>query len=47
MGLNYAAQHAVETLLSGPAASALGGSTLAHAEHAVIVDIGGTTTDML
>ncbi|WP_418235663.1 hydantoinase/oxoprolinase family protein, partial [Butyricicoccus sp.] len=46
MGLNYAAQHAVETLLSGPAASALGGSTLAHAEHAVIVDIGGTTTDI-
>lgn len=46
MGINYAAQHAVETLLSGPAASALGGSTLAHAEHAVIVDIGGTTTDI-
>ena len=35
MGLNYAAQHAVETLLSGPAASALGGSTLARAEHAL------------
>lgn len=46
MGLDYAAHHAVETLLSGPAASALGGSTLAQAQQAVIVDIGGTTTDI-
>lgn len=46
MGLDYAAQHAVETLLSGPAASALGGSTLAQANQAVIVDMGGTTTDI-
>lgn len=46
MGLDYAAHHAVETLLSGPAASALGGSTLAQADQAVIVDMGGTTTDI-
>ena len=36
----------METLLSGPAASALGGSALTHAENAVVVDIGGTTTDV-
>ena len=46
MGLQYAAEHAVETLLSGPAASALGGSALTGQARAVIVDIGGTTTDV-
>ena len=46
MGLQYSAEHAVETLLSGPAASALGGSTLTGREDAVVVDIGGTTTDV-
>ena len=35
----------VETLLSGPAASAVGGSVLAGEPDAVIVDMGGTTTD--
>lgn len=46
MGLDYSAEHAVETLLSGPAASALGGSALTGEPNAVIVDIGGTTTDV-
>ena len=46
MGMQYSAEHAVETLLSGPAASALGGSSLAGQASAVIVDIGGTTTDI-
>ncbi len=46
MGLSYSAEHAVETLLSGPAASALGGGVLSGQEAAVIVDIGGTTTDV-
>ncbi len=46
MGLQYSAQHAVETLLSGPAASALGGSALAKQSSAVIIDMGGTTTDV-
>lgn len=46
MGLDYSAEHAVETLLSGPAASALGGSALTREENAVVVDIGGTTTDV-
>jgi N-methylhydantoinase A/oxoprolinase/acetone carboxylase beta subunit len=36
----------VETLLSGPAASVVGGSVLAGEKDAVIVDMGGTTTDI-
>jgi len=36
----------VETLLSGPAASVIGGGALAGERNAVIVDMGGTTTDI-
>ncbi|MGI6006669.1 MAG: hydantoinase/oxoprolinase family protein [Ruminococcus sp.] len=36
----------VETLLSGPAASVVGGSVMAHEDDAIIVDMGGTTTDV-
>ena len=36
----------VETLLSGPAASVVGGSVIANAPDALIVDMGGTTTDV-
>lgn len=36
----------VETLLSGPAASAIGGSVLMREDNAMIVDMGGTTTDV-
>ncbi len=36
----------VETLLSGPAASVVGGSAMAREDNAVIVDMGGTTTDV-
>lgn len=36
----------VETLLCGPAASVLGGITLTNRQNAVIVDMGGTTTDI-
>ncbi len=46
MSCEYSAKHAVETLLSGPAASALGGCALTGADYAVAVDIGGTTTDI-
>lgn len=46
MSCPFAMDHAVETLLSGPAASALGGSALVGAGQAVIVDMGGTTTDI-
>lgn len=36
----------VETLLSGPAASVVGGGAMAQVENALIVDMGGTTTDI-
>lgn len=36
----------VETLLCGPAASVIGGSTIADTTDALIVDMGGTTTDV-
>ena len=42
----YALMRPVETLLSGPAASVIGAKELADAEQAMIVDIGGTTTDV-
>lgn len=36
----------VETILCGPAASIVGGQALSGAREAVIVDMGGTTTDL-
>jgi len=36
----------VETVHSGPAASALGGRFLANQDKALVIDIGGTTTDI-
>lgn len=36
----------IETILSGPAASVIGGSFLTGNENAIIMDIGGTTTDI-
>ena len=36
----------VETVHSGPAASAIGGRFLAKQERALVIDIGGTTTDI-
>lgn len=41
-----ALERPVETVLSGPAASVLGGSFLCHEKNAIFVDIGGTTTDI-
>lgn len=43
---SFALDHPVETLLCGPAASALGGVFMAGDDDALIVDIGGTTTDV-
>ncbi|MDD2413949.1 MAG: hydantoinase/oxoprolinase family protein, partial [Eubacteriaceae bacterium] len=42
----FAQSHPVETLLSGPAASATGGAWMSEAQNAIVVDIGGTTTDI-
>lgn len=46
MSPRFAAEHPVETLLCGPAASVIGGQQLAHEKSALIVDMGGTTTDI-
>ena len=40
-----ARRRAVETVLSGPAASAVGGLVLTGLRDAMVVDVGGTTTD--
>lgn len=42
---SIASRRPVETVLSGPAASANGAKVLARQRNAVVVDIGGTTTD--
>ena len=46
MSEKFARLRPVETILCGPAASVLGGRALAKRENAVIVDMGGTTTDV-
>lgn len=46
MNESFTRKNPVETLLCGPAASALGGAYLAEASDALIIDIGGTTTDV-
>jgi N-methylhydantoinase A/oxoprolinase/acetone carboxylase beta subunit len=42
----FASQTPVETIHSGPAASAIGGRFLSGLDEALVIDIGGTTTDM-
>ena len=46
MSDEFAAKTPVETIHSGPAASAIGGRFLSNLDDALIVDIGGTTTDI-
>ena len=46
MSEKFAAFRPVETLLCGPAASVIGGCRLANSENSIIVDMGGTTTDI-
>lgn len=46
MGAERARQRPVETVHSGPAASAIGGRALAGVERALVIDVGGTTTDL-
>ena len=42
----YAADTPVETIHSGPAASAIGARALSGRDDALVIDIGGTTTDI-
>lgn len=46
MSEKFTGDHPVETILCGPAASVVGSSALLEEENAVIVDMGGTTTDI-
>jgi len=46
MSLDYTLTHPVDTLLCGPAASIIAGTELTHQKNALIVDMGGTTTDV-
>jgi N-methylhydantoinase A/oxoprolinase/acetone carboxylase beta subunit len=46
MSDEFAARTPVETIHSGPAASAIGGRFLSGLDEAVVVDVGGTTTDI-
>jgi N-methylhydantoinase A/oxoprolinase/acetone carboxylase beta subunit len=41
-----ACRHPIETILSGPAASAIGAHFLSKVEEGLVVDMGGTTTDI-
>lgn len=43
---DFAARRPVEIIHSGPATSAIGGRFLAGVENALVVDVGGTTTDL-
>jgi N-methylhydantoinase A/oxoprolinase/acetone carboxylase beta subunit len=45
MNLEAALERPIETILSGPAASVAGAACLTGVQDAIIVDIGGTTTD--
>jgi N-methylhydantoinase A/oxoprolinase/acetone carboxylase beta subunit len=46
MSDEFAVHSPVETIHSGPAASAIGGRFISHLEDALVLDIGGTTTDI-
>ncbi len=46
MSEQFASVRPVETLLCGPAASAMGGAKLSGCSDCLIVDMGGTTTDI-
>lgn len=46
MSAEVAKERPIETILSGPAASVVGAQHLASSPEAIIVDMGGTTTDI-
>lgn len=46
MSDEFAARTPVETIHSGPAASAIGGRFLSGLDDALVLDVGGTTTDL-
>ena len=46
MQREFALDRPIETVLSGPAASVVGGQFLTGAQDAIVLDMGGTTTDI-
>ncbi|NEM46646.1 MAG: hydantoinase/oxoprolinase family protein, partial [Xanthomonas perforans] len=46
MSLDYAAQYPVLTIGSGPANSIRGAAYLSGVDDAIVVDVGGTTSDL-
>lgn len=46
MNLRTAVERPVDTILSGPAASAMGGRILSGLEACIVIDMGGTSTDI-
>ncbi|HHT62948.1 MAG: hydantoinase/oxoprolinase N-terminal domain-containing protein [Bacillota bacterium] len=46
MGEDMAGEKPIETILSGPAASIIGGTFLTDTADALVLDMGGTTTDI-
>ena len=46
IGADMARARPIETILSGPAASIVGARWMTGADHALVADIGGTTTDV-
>lgn len=46
MSLETARERPVEMVLSGPAASLMGGKALAKVDNCIVVDMGGTSTDI-
>ena len=46
INVHSALQRPVSTVLSGPAASVLGACALSGLDHAIVADMGGTTTDI-
>jgi N-methylhydantoinase A/oxoprolinase/acetone carboxylase beta subunit len=46
MGEAISAERPIETILSGPAASVIGAQFLTNEKDALVIDVGGTTTDI-
>ncbi|SFA72792.1 N-methylhydantoinase A/oxoprolinase/acetone carboxylase, beta subunit [Acetitomaculum ruminis DSM 5522] len=46
MSEKFTSVYPVETILCGPAASVMGGITLTDTKNCMVIDMGGTTTDM-
>lgn len=46
MSADYAVEHPLDTVLCGPAASAIGAKMLTDCTDAMIIDMGGTTSDL-